>query len=205
VRTTLRRPPGIDGAFITVCLVATSLCTCLANAPAWAEEINFSLPQTSAPADVPRSAADSFLPTGSGFESSNLSAGGGFFGTPNTAGAAGSKKNETDLTSFRHYEHKPPAGNIFVSPGETRTTDSQGYLDPNNSQLPLVQTGLMAPGSVNPSPIPSGQFDLGFPEGSPQTYRGIYNRPSGPAGSTLPQTSTSSVDLNVESGGRAPH
>ena len=63
--------------------------------------------------------------------------------------------------------------------------------------LPMVQNGLIAPGSVNSNAIPSGSYALGFPTATtPGTYHGPYAG-AGPVGGMLPQVSTSSTDFNV--------
>lgn len=66
-----------------------------------------------------------------------------------------------------------------------------------NSMAPaMVQTGLLAPGSVSGANIPSGTWAFGFPTaGVTGTYHGAY---AGQAmGGSLPQVSTTSTDINI--------
>lgn len=83
----------------------------------------------------------------------------------------------------------------------SRPTLSQSVAQPTNRRVPLdtVQTGILAENSVDGSPIPSGTFDYGFPKNGPSIYRGAYAAGirSSALGNSLPQVSTSSVDINI--------
>lgn len=74
-----------------------------------------------------------------------------------------------------------------------------GVTTPQSLPLPVVETGILADGSVDPFPIPSGTFDYGFPKTGPDLYRGAYRAQirSNKTGSFLPQVATSSVDINI--------
>lgn len=74
-----------------------------------------------------------------------------------------------------------------------------GVTTPQSVALPMVETGILADGSVDASPIPSGMFDYGFPKTGPDLYRGAYRSQirSNRTGSLLPQVATSSVDINI--------
>jgi hypothetical protein len=56
---------------------------------------------------------------------------------------------------------------------------------------------LLAPQSVNMSPYPSGQFSYGFPNEPAAPFMGVSR---GSVGGILPNTATSSVDINIVSG-----
>lgn len=74
-----------------------------------------------------------------------------------------------------------------------------GVTRPQSLLLPAVETAILADGSVDPYPIPSGTFDYGFPKTGAELYRGPYRAGirSNKTGSFLPQVSTSSVDINI--------
>ncbi|SRR5579885_602164 len=61
-----------------------------------------------------------------------------------------------------------------------------------------ARTNTLAPNSVNMYPIPSGTFDYGFPKTGPSPYLGTSGTSRKTSlGGMLPQTATSSVDLNI--------
>jgi hypothetical protein len=78
------------------------------------------------------------------------------------------------------------------APGQTTNATWQQSA----SSLPSGY-GLLAPSSVNNAPYPSGTFTYGFPNESIGPYMGVSNRT---VGGFLPQTSTSSVDINIVAG-----
>jgi hypothetical protein len=78
------------------------------------------------------------------------------------------------------------------APGLTTNATAQQ----SSSSLPSGY-GLLAPNSVNNAPYPSGTFTYGFPNESVGPYMGVSNRT---VGGYLPQTSTSSVDINIVAG-----
>ena len=57
-----------------------------------------------------------------------------------------------------------------------------------------TSTDLMTPGSVNPGPIGSQSFHLGFPDLKNDMYTGAYR--GGMPGGVTPYTATSSVDID---------
>ncbi len=75
------------------------------------------------------------------------------------------------------------------------------------SGMSETSTAPMAPGSVDMTPFPSGQFAYGFPNAPVQPYTGPYNKngPHAGYGGMLPNTSLGSVDFNtVDTTGIAP-
>ena len=102
---------------------------------------------------------------------------------------AGGQINHNNWTYDRSTE-------LGSAASDTATTSSKDYLG-NSGGLAPTTTALTAPASVNNQPLPSGEFSLGFGAGSAQPYTGPYK--GGPYGGQLPQTSTSSVDLDVTS------
>lgn len=97
------------------------------------------------------------------------------------------------------YDRSMPLGSIFgVDTGRTRT---RNYLG-NSGGLARATTQLIAPGSVNMAPIPSGTWSLGFGGGSPQAYTGPGSGNGLGPGIQLgtgfiPFTGTGSVDVDV--------
>lgn len=96
-------------------------------------------------------------------------------------------------------EQGESAGGAQAGQGQTYQTMTQGANSNSGLNLPKVQTGVLAPESVNQAPIPSGQYTFGFPGGQGQAYRGPYKGGGGSSGgggfsvgTNLPPTSTSS-------------
>jgi hypothetical protein len=102
--------------------------------------------------------------------------------------------------------------------GSTAATGNVGVSTYNTGQGPMGTGGLvsaktgrqgvapamawsmvMAPNSVDMSPVPSGSFDYGFPKLGPAPYLGVTASQSNPysSGGMVPQTSTSAVDINI--------
>ncbi len=110
--------------------------------------------------------------------------------------------NQYDLSSLRMGSNSGTFGNV------SRPTLRQSVALPTNRgvALSMAESAILADGSVDGSPIPSGKFDYGFPKNGPRAYNGIYNtQRRARANSSLPQVSTSSVDISVcdESGLRS--
>lgn len=89
--------------------------------------------------------------------------------------------------------------------------DNRDYSDYTATQSPIsrgeleqARTAVLAPDSVDNSPIPSGQFKFGFKPHGPQVYRGttayraMANGSRPPSfGVMLPPTATTSVDIEI--------
>lgn len=102
--------------------------------------------------------------------------------------------NQYDLSSLRMGSNAGTFGNV------SRPTLRQSVALPTNRRvaLSMAESAILADGSVDGSPIPSGKFEYGFPKYGPRAYNGIYNtQKRARANSSLPQVSTSSVDINV--------
>ena len=97
-------------------------------------------------------------------------------GTVNSGGASGAQNHTSSLPTM------PGCYNAGVVKGR-------------QFGLPMAGNGIMAPGSVNMAPIPSGSYNFGFTGGgaigSAINHYGMYG------GHALPVCSTGSVDLNV--------
>ncbi len=120
-----------------------------------------------------------------------------------SAGATGAQARLTD-TTWQDVQQMPAYGNYDPGLGNTWTTGTQGVYDFNGPMLYPSTTALEAPKSGLAGPIPSGQFNYGFPNSGYDVYRGAYQG-SANFGGYLPPTSTSSVDLNiVDNGGGGP-
>jgi hypothetical protein len=117
-----------------------------------------------------------------------------------SAGDTGAQARWTD-TTWQDVQQTPAYGNYDPGLGNTFTTGTQGVYDFNGPMLPPAATSLEAPKSGLAGPIPSGQFNYGFPNSGYDIYRGAYQGAAN-FGGFLPPTSTSSVDLNtVDLGG----
>jgi hypothetical protein len=81
----------------------------------------------------------------------------------------------------------------------SRPTSTQSLTYRTNRRVPLlaVQSATLAQNSVDMSAVPSGKFDYGFPKVGAKIYRGLYAQNRLPIGSSLPQVSTSSLDINI--------
>lgn len=120
-----------------------------------------------------------------------------------SAGATGAQSRQTD-TTWQDVQQTPAYGNYDPGLGNTWTTGTQGIYDFNGPMLPPAATALEAPKSGLAGPIPSGQFNYGFPNSGYDVYRGAYTGAAN-FGGYLPPTSTSSVDINiVDNSGRGP-
>lgn len=80
--------------------------------------------------------------------------------------------------------------------------DVVSTLGLSSSYLPDARTNLMAPQSVDMSPVPSASFNYGFADSGSVPYRGVtFSRSAAPSfGGILPPCATSSVDLNIVDG-----
>lgn len=112
-----------------------------------------------------------------------------------SAGDTGAQKRRTD-TTWQDVRQQPAPGNFGASVGRTFRTAPQTLPGLNGPALPYSDTALEATKSGMDKIIPSGQYDLGFPQTGPDTYRGPYQS-SSQSGGTLPQTSTSSVNADT--------
>lgn len=125
-----------------------------------------------------------------------LSASAQQFAPANGVGNAGSPGNQT-----RHTQ----AGAVRVDAPVHAYSGNTANQHPahNGHELEQARTALMAPGTVDNAPVPSGNFSFGFPNLPSTTYRGVTTDTAAANGSRppsfgakLPPTSTSSVDLN---------
>lgn len=101
--------------------------------------------------------------------------------------------NQYDLSSMGMGNNSGTYG--YVS----RPTMRQSVALPTNRgvAVPMAQSAILADGSVDGSPITSGKFAYGFSKNGPSAYNGIYNTQKRVRTSSLPQVSTSSVDINT--------
>jgi hypothetical protein len=96
-----------------------------------------------------------------------------------------------------------PSGYGASQAEQTKSTRTRDYLQQSrqgalgSQGLDRAGTELLAPNSVDTRPFPSGSFNLGF-FGAPQH---MYGGPwASNTNSSLPQTSTGSVDLDITNG-----
>lgn len=116
-----------------------------------------------------------------------------------TAGIYGQSDNVTTSDQYylnnNNYATQDFAKAGWGAPG-SGTKGSQAAIS-RGGLLPTYQATLgNTSDSVDMSSLPSGTFNYGFPNLGAQPYFGPYQN-SGTQGSQLPQTSTSSVDINT--------
>ncbi len=107
----------------------------------------------------------------------------------------------------------------YVSPNTANPGASEHSANQTPQVMPMMQAGpgglnqaataLMAPGSADMTPFPSGSFNYGFKNAPIQPYRGAYPITGGSRnaqyGGMLPNVSLGSVDFNtVDTSGIAP-
>ncbi|HEY9777948.1 MAG TPA: hypothetical protein V6C81_29570 [Planktothrix sp.] len=86
-------------------------------------------------------------------------------------------------------------GTYSSTPAQDTSTQTQNNQEASRSvELPNTSYNLMAPNSVDTSSFPSGQFNYGFPNEATAPFMGVSH---GSIGGFLPNTSTSSVNLNT--------
>lgn len=111
------------------------------------------------------------------------------------SGRGGAQKRGTD-TTWQDVNPVAAPNNVQVPLGRTMYTGKQGATDINGPLLDKAVTNLQAPLSGMYGTIPSGQYGFGFPQSGTDTYHGPYNS-SNSSGGPLPQTATSSVNLDI--------
>lgn len=88
-------------------------------------------------------------------------------------------------------------------PGAPRRAPNLQF-DVVGDDLPHARAAILAPDSVDMTPIPSGQWKYGFPDTPGRQYKGVTANTAAANGSLpasygamLPPTATSSVDINT--------
>ncbi len=86
---------------------------------------------------------------------------------------------------------------VHNAPGMLTNTQAVDLASGSTPNLPQTSMNIMANDSVDQSPIPSDQWNYGFPNEGYAPFQGVSK---GTVGGFLPQTSTASVDLNTYDG-----
>lgn len=128
--------------------------------------------------------------------------------SPDAINPLNRKRHDSPETPLYLIRNDNDPESPYITPGKVRT-DKQiprprgrfNWEDNGSNVLKKTTTRLIAPVSdyINKAPFPSGTWTLGFPSQGAKPYLGVdasRTPESGPGGS-LPQTSTSSVDINI--------